>query len=677
MNCGRFAQKLTCYPLVALVGSPNVGKSVLFNNLTGRYATVSNYPGTTIEISHGEARLEGRRFSVVDTPGMYSLLSITDEERVAKKLLTSDSPAAVVHVIDAKNLERMLPLTVQLLELGLPVIVDLNMMDEAEKLGLEVRGEAIEAALGVQAVPTVGTSRKGMKELGRAIAQTPKPPAQPPVRYEPEIEAAVARIEGLLAGAYGVAKRGVALLLLQDDADTRELVRAREGERFAEIESVVREVKRTSSRSLSYRIALERQSFCKELSERALRQVVSRKGTLHERLNRLLISPWTGVPLVLLVLHLGLYKFVGQFGAGTLVNLIEVRLFKEWVNPKVNAFLASILAPRGWQYWLGQLVGGEYGIITLALTYALAIILPIVLCFFIFFSILEDTGYMPRLAMMVDSLFKKLGLSGRAVIPMVLGLGCGTMATIVTRVLETKREKLIATLLLALAVPCSAQYGVVAALLAQRNPTWLGISAAFLVWLGAILGIFVLVGWVADKVFPGVPPSFYMELPPLRLPGLRNIFQKTLSRMKWYFLEVLPMFVVASVMIWFGRLTGLFDLLISCLAPAVKMIGLPREAAHIFLYGFFRRDFGAAGLYDLGVPQKVNGVEMPPVLNGVQIVVACVVLTLFVPCIAQFLVMHRERGMMAAWLIALFNAGMAFAVGAILNLVLTGLGVTL
>ena len=273
------------------------------------------------------------------------------------------------------------------------------------------------------------------------------------------------------------------------------------------------------------------------------------------------------------------------------------------------------------------LIAFDYGIITLGLRYAVAIILPIVATFFLAFSLLEDSGYLPRLALLVDRLFKKIGLNGRAVIPITLGFGCDTMATLVSRTLETKRERVIATLLLALAIPCSAQLGVIMALL-SANPASLGI------WAGFVILVFLLVGYLAAQLMPGEKPAFYMELPPLRLPKLSNILEKTLSRMQWYFLEIIPFFILASVLIWVGKITGLFDAIINAAAPLMYALGLPSEAAEIFLFGFFRRDYGAAGLYDL---------QNSGALNGVQLVVSAVTLTLFVPCIAQFAIMIKER----------------------------------
>lgn len=269
------------------------------------------------------------------------------------------------------------------------------------------------------------------------------------------------------------------------------------------------------------------------------------------------------------------------------------------------------------------------------------------------FSILEDSGYLVRLSMVLDNFLKKIGLSGRSVIPMVLGLGCGTMATVVTRTLETLRERYIVTFLLALTIPCAAQLGVILGLLG-------GNFKYLLVWFTTIIIIFLLSGLILNKYLKGKPATFFMEIPPLRMPIIGNVLIKTFSRLKWYALEVIPIFIYISVLIWVGKITKIFDLLTFILSYPARWAGLPEKMGEIFLYGFFRRDFGAAGLYDL---QN----SMTPI----QTVVSVVILTLFVPCVAQFSVMIKERGAKDAILIFLFIVPFAFFVGIVLNYILT------
>ena len=477
------------------------------------------------------------------------------------------------------------------------------------------------------------------------------------LKYDDFLESTLSSIGNLLKGHYHLSRRTIGLLLLQGDHEIESQVRGQEGSDYKLIQSIVSKARASYSQPLSYIIALRQQQEVRRILEvTVVSKEKSRKG-FAEGLSRAMMNPVTGSFILLAVLYVGLYQFVGVFGAGILVDFIEGTIFGEWINPWVISFAGSFIPFEV----LRDLFVGEYGIITLGLSYAMAIILPIVGTFFIVFSIIEDSGYLPRLAMLIDRIFKRIGLSGRAVIPIVLGFGCDTMATIVTRTQETRRERVITTLLLALAIPCSAQLGVIFAILS-------GSGLALLIWIGVVALVFLFVGYLAAKVIPGERPSFYMEVPPLRLPKLSNVLIKTYTRLQWYFVEVLPFFILASILLWLGELTGVFDLVISVLEPLVRFIGLPSEAAIAFLYGFFRRDFGAAGLYDL---------HSSGVLLGVPLVVAAVTLTLFIPCIAQFMVMLKERGIKTALAVAVFIFPFAFFVGYILNLLLTTLGVSL
>jgi ferrous iron transport protein B len=244
---------------------------------------------------------------------------------------------------------------------------------------------------------------------------------------------------------------------------------------------------------------------------------------------------------------------------------------------------------------------------------------------------------------------------------MVLGLGCDTMATMVTRTLPSKRERIIATILLALAVPCSAQLGVILALLS-------GNAAALWIWAFIVVLVFLLIGFLSSKILPGDAPSFYMEIPPLRLPKISNVIIKTYTRVKWYFIEIMPMFIFASFLIWLGLLTGAFGMLTKILEYPVHWAGLPDKAAVSFLFGFFRRDYGAGGLYFM---QKEG------LLSGNQLLVACVTLTLFLPCVAQFLMNVKERGLKTGIAISAFILVFSFSVGAAVNVILNVLGVQL
>jgi len=478
-----------------------------------------------------------------------------------------------------------------------------------------------------------------------------------PLRYSPAIEQAIAEVASLLRGSYALSERTLALLLLQNDAEIWEEVCRQETPATLErLRAVCERLSAESETPISWQIEQQRQQWS-QIAARVFSHVATppRAHTLAEHIGRLCMNPWTGFPILAMVLYFGLYQFVGVFGAGTVVDWLENGLFGQYLNPMMERLVRSVI-PWG---AIQELLVGEYGIWTLGVTYAIALILPIVTFFFLVFALLEDTGYLPRLAMLIDRAFKWLGLNGRAVIPIVLGFGCDTMATVVTRILETRRERILTTFLLTLAIPCSAQLGVVLALLAMH-------PKGLLIWAGVLLGVFLLIGWLAAQVLPGNPTPFYMELPPMRLPSLSNVLLKTLARLHWYFLEVFPLFLLASVLIWIGQLTGLFGLAVRGMTPVVQALGLPSEAAVAFLFGFFRRDYGAAGLYRLNEQGT---------LTGNQLLIAAVVLTLFVPCVAQFLVTIKERGLRAALVMFVLALGIALFMGLLLARTLAWLGV--
>jgi ferrous iron transport protein B len=634
---------------VALVGSPNVGKSALFNRLTGRYVTVSNYPGTSVELSRGAGTFAGRPVEVIDTPGMYALASATEEQRVVRRFLLGGGADVLLHVVDAKNLPRMLSLTLQLLELGRPLVIAVNMMDEAARLGIAVNIAGLAGRLGVEVVPIVAVEGTGIELLQRAVVRAAARPAPVPPAYGNGVGTAIRALRAQLTGKYAIDTTALAALLVQQDEDAMAAVRAAEADGGVRALALSRDLAGGLGAPAMYRIAVERQHAAAALGAGVLTGEGGAGADWGQRLGRLVARPLTGIPVLLLVVYLGLYQFVGRLGGGVLVDWLERGLFEHRINP----FFERLFNGIPWEVARSLFVG-DYGLLTLGVRYAVAIILPIVGTFFLFFSLLEDSGYFPRLALLVDRLFKRLGLSGRAVIPIVLGFACDTMATMVTRTLETKRERVLATMLLALAIPCSAQLGVILALMAH-DPLALG------VWTLAVLAIFVVIGAISARVLPGEGPVFHMELPPLRRPRLGNVLTKTFARMQWYFLEVLPLFLLASVFMWVGQLTGAFQLVTHGLAPVVRALGLPVETARIFLFGFFRRDYGAAGLFDL---------QQHGLLTPAQLTVAAVTLTLFIPCIAQFLMMLKERGVKTALAMLAFITPLAFGAGFVLNLVL-------
>jgi ferrous iron transport protein B len=372
------------------------------------------------------------------------------------------------------------------------------------------------------------------------------------------------------------------------------------------------------------------------------------------------LEQWTTHPLwgwfILALVLYGVYWFVGVFGAGVLVGIFEEQLFGELINPWIVGWVERLIPFP----FIVDLLVGDFGLWTMGMTYALALILPIVTTFFLAFGVMEDSGYLPRLAALSNRLFQTLGLNGKAVLPMVLGLGCVTMATLTTRVLESRRERLLVTLLLALAVPCSAQLGVVMGLLA-------GISlGATLIWGVVVLLVFFTVGWLAARLAPGERSMLLVELPPLRLPLFSNVVLKTLARLEWYLKEVLPIFLLGALVMFVLDEIGALAWLIHAGEPiVVRWLGLPAQASAAFLMGFLRRDFGATGFFVM---------EADGLLNPAQVVVAMVTVTLFIPCIASVIMIAKERNWRTALGMVALIIPLAFLVGGLLHRLLLVVG---
>jgi ferrous iron transport protein B len=627
-----------------LVGNPNVGKSVLFRNLTRRYVTVSNYPGTTVELVRARASEQLGDREVVDTPGLNDLAPRSDEARVTRELLTSHPDATVIQVADAKNLRRALFLTLQIAEMRRSMVLVLNMWDELEERGGHVDTERLSAILGVPVIRTVAPRNQGTEELIEALGRASVP--------------RIAPAEGLASPS---------------DAARLDLVN---------------------------RILSETWSISQP--ERA---------PLGVRLGFWAMHPVKGLAVLAAIL-LSVFWFVGLFGAGTLVDALEVAGFEQRVSPAAIGLADRLLPfphehleevvpyalslpvspahevvlresdrlavrpayeiPRGVELttgqsvlrWIHDFLVGPFGQITMALSYGLAIVLPIVTVFFLVFSVLEDSGYFSRMSVMLNRVFRLMGLNGKAVLPMILGLGCTTMATMTTRVLESRKERIVTTMLLALAVPCSAQLGVLLALMAALSP------AGTAVWLGIMAGVILLVGWLTAKVFPGEGSDFILELPPMRRPQLGNVVTKTYSRLEWYLKEVIPVFLVGTAALFLLDRAGALSAISRAAEPLVTgWLGLPAEMSNALLVGFMRRDFGAVYILDAATGAGA-------ILSPHQILVAMVTITLFMPCFATLLMISKEHGRRVAAGMVAFIFPFAVLIGGLVNQLGRWLGTT-
>ncbi len=563
---------------ILLMGNPNVGKSVIFSRLTGTNVIASNYPGTTVEFMKGTMKFREEKVEVLDVPGVYSLEPTSKAEEVAIKMLEEGN--MVINVVDSTHLERNLYLTLQLLERKIPVIVVLNLWDEAKHKGIEIDKEKLEKILGVPVVSTVAIAGEGINEL-------------------------VLRLEEAKPGN----------------------LKLSEEERWKKIGEIVSQVQR----------------------------VYHRHHTFSEVLGEASVKPLTGIPIALGVMFLTftIIRFVGE----NLISYVFDPLF-EFYTPIVIIFSHFLGSGFIHDILIGQLINGEIdyfqsmGLITTGIYVPFAAVLPYVFAFYLVLGFLEDSGYLPRLAVLVDNVMHKLGLHGSAIVSMLLGLGCNVPGALSTRVLETKRQRFIAATLMAIAVPCMAQTAIILGLVGMHGAFGLGIVfiTLFIVWL--------TLGLILNKIMGGESPEIFMEIPPYRIPYWGALLKKLWIRIRSFLVEAVPFVLLGVFIVNILYALGIIQFLGEITAPIVTgLLGLPKEAVVALVIGFLRKDVAVGMLLPLGLTMK-------------QAVVASVVLAMYFPCIATFTVLVKELGILGMTKSALIMVALALFVGTILNLIL-------
>lgn len=591
---------------LVLVGNPNVGKSVFFNHLTGIYVDVSNFPGTTVDISTGKYK----DYIVMDTPGIYGVSSFNEEETVARDVILDAD--IILNIVDSVHLDRDLFLTKQLIDMGKPVIVGLNMMDELQKNGIEIDVKMLEELLGVPVIQTAAAKRMGMEEISESLKQARKGNRD-------------SKLAGMIKEmAISSGSEAEALLILEDD----EIIADRHG------------IKAPGLRDGIY---LDRRRAVEDIVDKVLKES-SRGASFGVMLGRWMLNPVTGIPLLAVTLYV-MYEIIGIFVAGTIVGFTEETLMEGIYKP----FIMSVLSPAlSESSFIGSVLIGEFGIFTMVPVYILGLLLPLIIGFYMLMAILEDSGYLPRIAALVDRMLISLGLNGKAIIPIILGFGCVTMATMTTRILGTKREKIIATILLGIAIPCSAQLGVIMGLVTKLDEVYVIIYSA------TIIAVFILTGTVLNKAMPGESSKLLIDLPAIRMPMLDNVFRKTFQKTIMFLKEAVPLFIYGAIFISIMQYTNALTYLQSAMSPITEsLLRLPPETATAFIMGIIRRDFGAAGLTSIAMTQQ-------------QVLVSLIVMTLFVPCIAAIMVIFKERGIKHALAIWLGSFAVAFITGGII-----------
>jgi ferrous iron transport protein B len=641
---------------VALAGNPNVGKSSIFNRLTGMGVATANYPGKTVEVQLAVTRLGDQRIGVIDLPGTYALGGVSEDQWVARQALLDGAPDAVILVLDATNLARNLYLGLQVLDLGIPLVVALNVVDQAEARGIRIDAERLTEILGSPVIPTVATRGTGLDTLmTEVVRRTAHPtPLRVRLRYSEDVEASIGKMERALTTRndrpHGLPPRAVAVLLLEGDPefaawladapDADDLRRLRE-----ELTGTLRDLRGEDPGLL---LARERHGLAGLIAsevEHRRRQ----RALLADRLWQFTTAPATGLLVLALVLA-GIFAFL--FVVGDWLSVGFGALWTAYASPAIRWPFVTILGDNALSRTL--LWGFDAGI-----NAALAIGIPYVLTFYFLLAILEDTGYMNAVAFLTDRIMHKMGLHGRAVIPLVAGAGCNVPAILGTRVLGTMRERIIASTLIVL-TPCSARTAVILGAVS--------ITAGWQ-WALAVYGVTALValgtGIALDRFLPGSGTGLVMEMFPFRRPTLLPMLKRTWGHFREFVVVATPIVVGGSIVLGGLYETGLLWALARPLRPVMEgWLGLPAVAGLTLIVAVLRKELALQLLVTLAIaqygPQASNLLSF---MQPHQIVVYALVNTLYVPCVATISILARELGWRRALLISSFTVVLALLVG--------------
>jgi len=613
----------------ALVGNPSVGKSLIFNQLTGLGVEVSNYPGTTIELQRGNTCFQREIVELVDLPGVYSLDGNSDEETLVRGFLEQQDTDAVIAVMNVTRLERNLYLLLQVAEYGLPMVVVLNMADEAVKQGLEIDPGPIRDLLGVNVVLTAASQGKNIDRIIPAALAASRPVAVE-IPYDHHVEAAV-RSLGKMFGA----DRTGSLRALLGFGDNPELLEA--------ARTIADEIESRHRMTVAQIIAANRHNFAHNIADLTLKEEVVLPQT---DLDSVLTRVFPGIPILLgiLVGMLLVVFIVGSFLEEMIVGLLDVFA--------VQPFLALGLPP------LAEALGTS---LLLALQAGLGIAFPYVFLFYIIISVLEDSGYMTRAAFLADNAMHRVGMHGGAVIPFTLAFGCNVPAIMSIRLLHSRRERIIASFLVTM-VPCSAPTVIIAGIVAG----FVGIGAAFSVY--AVVFLLILVtGLVLSRVTPGERFGMIMEMVPLRRPDPKLVVKKAWSRLSEFLFIAMPLLLAGSVVLGLLEFFGIMAIFEGIVEPyTMALLGLPGYSATALIFGILRKEMAfetlaiLAGTADLGA-----------VLSSLQLYIFAIVTVLFVPCLATITVLLREVGSRITLAITFYTVALGLLVGGLMFRVLS------
>ncbi len=626
---------------IALVGQPNCGKSTIFNHWVGTKAHTSNMSGTTVEFLESEALIDGHSVAVIDLPGLYSLTSLDEAEVETRNVLLGTSIDAVVNVLDASLLSRSLELTLELLELGRPVVVCLNMGDEAKRKGIRMDPNALAGRLGVPVVETIARRGLGVRALASTAAGAPTGPAPTPVLFSADVERVVQSVVAALGGSslpIGVSPRLAAVKLLERDP-WFESWAARHAARAAlAVDELAAPLEASRGNGRAEIVAAERHARAMQIAE-SVSEVGRPTVTWSDRVDAAIMHPVLGLPLLALVLY-GL--FVAVFTGGALVEAPLFRLFESW-----TARLSDLLGT-------GSLAFAVLRGLVLGLGGALGLVLPYLVPFLVGMTILEDVGYLPRVGYLIDGLMHRIGLHGKSAIPLILGYGCSVPAIMATRILDSRRDRVV-TAMLAVLTPCVARATVIFGLVgAFVGPHWA--FALFLVNLVVI----AIVGRLLTLALPMPAPGLILEIPTYRAPSPRAVATTVWLRVRDFLKTATPLLVLGSIGMSVLEFVGADAVLNWIARPFTWMLGIPFVLGIPLLFGIFRKELAL-----VMVVQAVGTAELAAALSRGEMVTFALFVLFYIPCVATLAVLGREFGWRTTLAISGGTVAIATAVGLI------------
>ncbi len=603
--------------VVALVGQPNCGKSTIFNQVVGYRSETANFPGSTVAVSRGKVRQNGLLLELIDVPGIYSLTTSNRAEASAKRFLLSSQVDFIINVVDGSLLSRSLELTLELLELGVPMLVCLNMMDDAERKGISISVEKLSEHLKLPVVKTVASHGLGIRDLfarlgTRAGQSEPLAPT-----WSRDVEQAIGKVESALNGTMGPAgipARLVAVKLLESDADMTTLA-------GPEVRMAADEMRRWlesgRGRSAETIIMAERHDGAMRIFEEVA--VVTRPGSdAPWIIDDLLTHPVWGY-VFLLAIFLGFFWIV--FGAGSILER-TLQPLGAAVALRISAWLGlgtlrEVLVRSVWDGFAG----------------GATIVLPYLVPFLFGLAFLEDVGYLPRVAYLLDGLFHRIGLHGTSVLPLILGYGCSVPACMATRILPSKRDRFIASVLATL-VPCSARSNVIVVLVAfYLGPVWaLGI-------FGFNLVVVVFSGWILTRLWPEVSPGMVLEVPRYQLPRLNVMTRKVWFRLREFVVLSWPLLIAGSVVLGLAEHRHWDHAINVAFSPLTGLLGLPLAVGTTLIFGLLRKEMSIIMLV-----QALGTSNVSQVMSAGQIVVFTIFIMFYMPCVATIAVLVKEIG---------------------------------